>query len=92
MRPTDPQPTRHLHHRCNSRGIPFNIVALALEFGRIEGDKYVLGQKDLRSLIRDIDSLRSLALKALDKGGIVAVEADGRTITTYRPNSDYEVH
>lgn len=76
--------TKHIGVRMNQRGIKGDLVRLALEFGDVEGDRYRLGRKALQSLLAELDSLRSVALKALDKGGLTVVEDGGQLITTYR--------
>jgi hypothetical protein len=76
--------THHMNVRMNQRGMPSSIIALALENGYWRGDKCILGRKEIQKLIADLDRQRKVALKALDKGGVVVVEAGGRAITTYR--------
>lgn len=76
--------THHMNVRMNQRGMPSSIVALALENGYWCGDKCVLDRKEIRKLVEELDRQRKIALKALDKGGVVVVEADGQPITTYR--------
>jgi hypothetical protein len=79
--------TRHLHQRTSQRGLRWEDLEFALAHGRIEGDKYVLGVRDLKAMLEQLDRQRRTIVRMIDKGGIVAVEADGATITAYRPNS-----
>lgn len=79
--------SRHLHQRASQRGRRWDDLDLALTHGRIEGDKYVLGVRDLRAMLGELDKQRQSVLRLIDKGGIVVVEADGVVITTYRPDS-----
>lgn len=76
--------THHMNVRMNQRGMPSSIVALALENGYWRGDKCILDCKEIRKLVVELDRQRAIALKALDKGGVVVVEAGGEAITTYR--------
>jgi hypothetical protein len=71
----------------NQRGITLDLVELTRTFGVSEQDKIILGKKQLGMLINAARELQKTALKALDKGGIVVVEADGAMITTYGADS-----
>lgn len=75
--------TLHMDHRMNHRGITRELVNLTLEHGDWDGDRCVLNRKSLLKMIENIDRQRALAMRALDKGGTVVVEADGKAITTY---------
>jgi hypothetical protein len=76
--------TRHMQDRMNQRGIPGQLVSLTLEYGEWQGDKCQLSRKALRRLIANVDGLRSTLVRAIDKGGLTVVEADGALITAYR--------
>jgi hypothetical protein len=76
--------TRHMQDRMNQRGISGELVSLALEYGEWQGDKCQLSRKALLRLIANIDGLRTMLVKAIDKGGLTVVESDGSLITTYR--------
>lgn len=75
--------TLHMDVRMNQRGITAELVDLALEYGEWHGDCCRLGARSLKQIIEEMDRKRATILKALDKGGIVVVEADGSQITTY---------
>lgn len=75
--------TFHMDTRMNQRGITGDLVSLTLEHGEWQGDRCRLDRKGLKRLIAEIDQIRATALRALDKGGIVVVEADGNQITTF---------
>jgi hypothetical protein len=80
--------TRHMDARMNQRGIPRALVELVLSYGRWDGDACKLGRKDLSELKDEVEQLRSIVLKALDKGGLAVVESGGALITTYaRPKA-----
>jgi hypothetical protein len=76
--------TKHLHQRMNQRGITRSMVELALAHGEWRGDRCVLNQDALQKLIQDFDRIKRVAMKALDKGGLIVVEAGGQEITAYR--------
>jgi hypothetical protein len=75
--------TKHVQARMSQRGIRQDVLELAYQFGEKQGDKSLLGRKALTALLEELRQLERTALKALDKGGLVLVEANGRWITTY---------
>jgi hypothetical protein len=79
--------TRHFRARMSQRGIRQDLVDLTLRFGEDDQDRRVLGEKALQQMLDELRNLERQVLKALDKGGIVVVEADGALITTYRAKS-----
>lgn len=76
--------TLHFDQRMNQRGICRELVDLTLAHGSWEGDKCVLDRKAIQHVINQCDGLRRVALRALDKGGVVVVESGGAKITTYK--------
>ena len=76
--------TLHLDQRMNQRGITREMLDLALAYGQWDGDRCILNKQSIQRLIEQNDRLRSVAVRALDKGGIVVVEAGGEEITTYK--------
>lgn len=79
--------TRHFKARMSHRGIRQDLVDLTLRFGEDDRDRRVLGEKALQRILDELRQLERQVLKALDKGGIVVVEADGALITTYNAAS-----
>ena len=79
--------TRHIGRRMSQRGIRQSLVDLTLQFGEDAQDRCVLGRQGLRSLLEAVRELERTAMHALDKGGIVVVQADGALITTYDVDS-----
>jgi hypothetical protein len=75
--------TRHADQRMNQRGIPRNLMELALRHGRIEGDRHVLDRRESRRLIESLQGELRLAKRVLDKGGVTVVEVEGMVITTF---------
>lgn len=79
--------TRHIGRRMSQRGIKQALINLTLQFGEDAQDKCVLGRRGLRQLIDELRDLERTAMQALDKGGVIVVQADGALITTYNVNS-----
>ena len=79
--------TNHYRSRIQQRGVLQSTVDLAIAYGSKRGDKFILGKKQLRVVLAELDQLRKQVLKALDQGGIVAVESGGSLITAYLLNS-----
>lgn len=75
--------TKHMQARMSQRGISKDLVDLTMQFGEPDGDKFRLGRKEIDRLVSNLDALRSKALKARDKGGLVVVAAGECLITTY---------
>lgn len=75
--------TFHLDRRMNQRGITRDLLDFTLAHGTWEGDRCILGKKALKALLEEYDELRRLAVRAMDKGGMVVIEAGGREITAY---------
>jgi len=71
----------------SQRGISLELVEFARQFGEPNLDKIVLDPKGLRQMIDVCRDFERKAKKALDKGGLVVVEAGGTLITTYRLDS-----
>lgn len=79
--------TRHIGRRMTQRGIRQALINLTLQFGEDTQDKCVLGRRGLQQLIDELRDLERTAMQALDKGGVIVVQADGALITTYTVNS-----
>lgn len=82
-----PHLTKHMQARMSQRGIPGDLINLVRQYGRDDCDRLILNKKDLRGLLEEVRSLERTVIKALDKGGVVLVEADGALITTYNASS-----
>lgn len=81
------QQTLHIDKRMNQRGIKGDLVALAIQLGEAEGDKYILSRNIIREQIAELDQQRKLLLDAEKKGGVVVVSSEDTAITTYRHDS-----
>ena len=79
--------TRHFKARLSQRGIRQDLVDLTLRFGEDDHDRRVLGERSLQLLLGELRSLERQVLKALDKGGLVVVEADGALFTAYNASA-----
>jgi hypothetical protein len=79
--------TRHIGRRMSQRGIKQALVELTLQFGEDSDDKCILGRRGLQQLVDELRDLQRTAMQALDKGGVIVVQADGHLITTYNLDS-----
>lgn len=75
--------TRHFHRRMSQRGVGSDMIELALAYGTMEQDKYILGRKETLEQLEQNRQEARLLKKVLDKGGVVVVAEDGALITTY---------
>ena len=75
--------TKHYGARISQRGIRESTVELAQLHGIPHGDKLVLGRKQIRAVLEALDRERKELIRAMDKGGVVAVECGGALITAY---------
>ena len=75
--------TKHFKSRMSQRGISKKVIDLVLDFGKDEGDKLFLDKKETQRIIYQIDNLRNILLKVMDKGGVAVVVEDETLITTY---------
>lgn len=84
--------TWHIGRRMSQRGIRQALVDLTVQFGEDVDDRCVLGRKGLELLLSELRDLERTTMHALDKGGIVVVQADGALITTYNVDSYSRAH
>lgn len=84
--------TRHIGKRMSQRGIRQVLVELTVQFGEDVDDRCVLGRKGLELLLIELRELEHTTMQALDKGGIVVVQADGALITAYNVDSYSRTH
>lgn len=76
--------THHFQKRMSQRGIREDLVQFVLRFGSTQHDgRIVLDRRQLRKLLEEIECTKQVALRALQRNGIVVVEKDGALITTY---------
>ena len=81
------RPTQHIKQRMSQRGITQKMVDLVLALGTIHGDKYVVGRKEARQRLLELDNERRVLTQILDKGGVEVVTEGDVLITTYNRNS-----
>lgn len=79
--------TQHSLTRMSQRGLPKRLIDLVCEFGKEQGDKFILNKKSTQKMINELDSMRKELLKIMDKGGITVVVNDDTLITAYNTNS-----
>lgn len=75
--------THHCKARQSQRGISLKMVDYVLAHGSLENDKIVLGKKEAKQRLADLERERRLLMKIADKGGIVVVAEGEALITTY---------
>lgn len=75
--------THHCKARQSQRGISLNMVDYVLTHGALEKDKIVLGKKEAKQRLADLEREKRLLLKIADKGGVVVVAEGEALITTY---------
>jgi hypothetical protein len=75
--------TKHFGDRIQQRGIRVKTVELARQYGIPDGDKLVLGRKQIRIRLNELDQERKELIRAMDKGGVIVVECGGALITAY---------
>lgn len=75
--------TLHFSQRMSQREVSREMMRLVCEYGVLEGEKVVLGQRAAGQVIDELmDKLRVLK-KIQDKGGVIVVEDGDSLITTY---------
>ena len=66
------------------RGISQGMIDLTLEYGRPHYDgKVILGRKETQAVISELEQLKKVLIKILDKGGVTVVDVNDSVITTY---------
>ncbi len=79
--------TEHFKERAGQRGVTMEMVNLALEYGEIDGDRYVLSDSVIHEAIADLKAMQKRLEHAKRKGGVTVVVNGETLITTYRTNS-----
>lgn len=79
--------TRHMQVRMSQRGIRQELITLTQRFGEPVQDKIVLSRKGIQTLLEELRELQRVAMRALDKGGVVVIESGETLITTYNLDS-----
>jgi hypothetical protein len=75
--------TKHFGDRLQQRGIRVKTVELAREYGIPDGDKLILGRKQILIRLNELDQERKELIRAMDKGGVIVVERGETLITAY---------
>jgi len=75
--------TKHFGDRIQQRGIRVKTVELARQHGIPDGDKLILGRKQILIRLNELDQERKELIRAMDKGGVIVVERGETLITAY---------
>jgi hypothetical protein len=75
--------TKHFGDRLQQRGIRVKTVELARQYGIPDGDKLILGRKQILIRLNELDQERKELIRAMDKGGVIVVELGETLITAY---------
>jgi len=75
--------TKHFGDRLQQRGIRVKTVGLARQYGIPDGDKLILGRKQILIRLNELDQERKELIRAMDKGGVIVVERGETLITAY---------
>jgi hypothetical protein len=81
------QTTRHINDRMNQRGLKREMIELALEHGKLVGDKYVLNRKLALATIGELKKKQKALEHAASKGGVTVIASNETLITAYRTDS-----
>ena len=76
--------TQHAATRMTQRGFSQEMVNLALDFGEIDGDRYILNPKSINNHISLLKRQQKILEHAAKKGGITVVVDGEVVITTFR--------
>lgn len=81
---TDLTVTKHFQRRAGQRGIPGDLMRLALSLGdQDHRGRVILGRRQIQRVRDEIRVLDSALGRVQDKGGLVIVEEAGMVITGY---------
>lgn len=81
------QMTRHMHERMNQRAIRSELVALAMDIGEFEGDRYVLTCKTIDTEAAALRQRLKTLEDARKKGGVTVVAGSDCLITAFAANT-----
>lgn len=74
--------THHHKARHAQRVIPLKLVDYVLTHGAEENDKFVLGIKEAKLRLADLELEKRLQMKIADKGEVVVAEGDALIMTS----------
>lgn len=77
------QQTQHFKQRLSQRGVTRKMVDFTLDYGRVDGDRWVLDRKSTDRMIEQLKNELRVAKKIRDKGGTIVITEDNKLITTY---------
>lgn len=74
--------THHCKARQTQRGIPLKMIDYVLAHGSVDKDKFIIGTKEAKQRLADLEREKRLLMKITDKG--CSRRGRGETlITTY---------
>ena len=79
--------TNHFMKRMSQRGVTKAMIEYALEYGTIDGDKFVVNKKLILQHRQELQKKLAVTSKLLDKGVIVVITENDYLITTYHTDS-----
>lgn len=83
--------TRHGRARAAQRGFTADLIEVIRRYGTFDGDRQIMGRREIAACIQDINAFRSRLLKLMDKGGGTAVfRADDALITVFSPQTYHQ--
>ena len=83
--------TSHIQKRMSQRGIRQKIIDMVISFGETKGDKRILNKNGCRAVMAELDAVRQTVMQAMERGGYVVVDVEGKLLTTYALDS-YNPH
>ena len=79
--------TNHNLVRMSQRGITRKMMDTVVDWGSSRGDKVTINGKLAQEMVKEINQLKKILLKIIDKGGVTVVVSDDMLITTYNTDS-----
>lgn len=75
------QQTRHFKQRLSQRGVTRKMVDFTLDYGKVDGDRWVLDRKNTDRMIEQLENELRVAKKIRDKGGTIVITEELQKIT-----------
>lgn len=64
--------THHCKARQAQRGIPLKMIDYVLAHGTVDQDKFIIGSKEAKQRLADLESEKRLLMKIQDKGALLS--------------------
>jgi len=75
------QQTQHFKQRLSQRGVTRKMVDFTLDYGKVDGDRWVLDRKNTDRMIEQLENELRVAKKIRDKGGTIVITEELQKIT-----------